>query len=303
MQVQQTVREHELLRRSFTIWLQASGKSLGTIRRYDLSVRLWEDYARKANFPFPPTREHVTEFLAHRRETQAPNTARNDHVGLSVWFKWLREEGEIKENPLEHVSAPPVNMATPDPYTADEVQAMLRACQGRSFDALRNTAIISVLTDTGLRSSEFCALQVDDVELRAESIVVRGKGGKERRVRIGSRAQLAVDRFLRARRGRSTSPYLWVSRIGQPLTPNGVFQIIRRVCHLANIANPGVHRFRHTAATFMAEADADDSDLMLLFGWSTHSMAMRYTAYKAQERALRAHRRFSPMDNLDSKAK
>jgi len=303
MQVQQTTRIDELLRRSFTIWLQASGKAPTTIKRYDLAVRQWQDYAEQAGFPSPPTREHVSEFLAHRRRTQAANTARNDHVGLSVWFKWLREEGEIRDNPLEHVPTSAVQMVTPDPYTPDEIRAMLRACQGRSFDAIRNNAIVAVLVDTGLRSSEFCSLLSDDVELRAESITVRGKGGRERRVRIGSHAQLAVDRYLRARRGRSTSPYLWVSRVGQPLTTSGIFQIIRRICRQAGVANPGVHRFRHTAATLMAEADADDSDLMLLFGWTTHSMAMRYTKYRAQERALRAHRRFSPMDNLDTKGK
>jgi site-specific recombinase XerD len=289
-------REDHLLRRSFVRFLRAEGISPTTVQRYELSVRQFQEFAQRMGFPLQVTREHVAHFLEWRLQGHASNTARNDYMALSRYLKWLLEEGEIRDNPMLHVKPPPLRENLPRPYTADEVRAMLRVCQGKDPQSLRDRAIILVLVDTGLRASEFCSLKVSDVNLDGEHIIVRGKRGKERLVRLGYKAQTAVDRYLRHRRSHLSD--LWVGRGGQPLGPNGLFQLIERVAGRAGVANPGVHRFRHTAATWMRDRGIQTQELMYLLGWSTHKMAERYTHSTGAERALRAHREYSPADNL-----
>jgi len=166
-------REDDLLRRSFVLMLKAEGKSPMTVRRYELSVRQYQDFARQMGFPRRPTREHVAHFLSSRGDCLAPNTTRNDYMALVRYFRYLREEGEITSNPMEHVKSPRVQEKSPDPYRPEEIKAMLAVCRGKSFDDLRNAAIVITLLDTGLRASEFCSLTVEDVELDSERIKAR----------------------------------------------------------------------------------------------------------------------------------
>ncbi len=291
-----TESEDELLRKSFLRYLRAEGRSQTTIRRYDLTVRQFQGFSRQMGFPSAVTREHVAHFLSQRRDTKAANTVRNDHIALSRYFQWLVEEGELRDNPMVHLKAPPLEEKIPDPYSDEEVRLMLKTCRGRDLESVRNAAIIMVLLDTGLRASEFCSLQMADVDLDSERIVIRGKGNRYRLVRLGYRAQVAVDRYLRIRR--SERPELWLNRRGQPITADGLYQIIERVCGKAAVPKPGVHRFRHTAATKMKDLGMGEQELMDIMGWSTYAMALRYTRSTAKDRALRAHRQFSPADNL-----
>ena len=289
-------REDELLRRSFLRFLRAEGIRPTTIQRYDLSLRQFQAFARQMGFPREVTREHVAHFLAWRQEGHASNTTRNDYMALSRYFRWLVEEGEMRDNPMTRVKPPPPQERMPTPYTLEEVKAMLRECRGKDAQSVRDRAILLTLLDTGLRASEFCSLTVDAVNLDAERVMVIGKRGKERVIRLGYKAQAAIDRYLRQRR--SPLPHLWIGRRGEPLQPSGLFQLVERIARRAGVTNPGVHRFRHTAATWMRDKGIQTQELMYLLGWSTHKMAERYTHSTGAERALRAHREYSPADNL-----
>lgn len=284
------------LRRLFERELKGEGRSEATIDRYALSIRQWLQFSEAMNFPPVVTREHVAEFLAHRQGKVAPNTVRNDYMALRRWFRYLRELGEIRDDPMAHLRQPKVTERLPDPYTDDELRRMVKVCQGQNLDSLRNTAVLWVLFDTGLRAAEMCGLTVDDVDLNSERILVRGKGRRERLVRLGARAQRAVYRYLRARRSRR--PELWLGRGDHPLRRSGLYELVERVCVKAGVPHPGVHRFRHTAATRMADLGMPETELRLLFGWTSPMMAARYTHSTAWDRALRAHRQYSPADNL-----
>src|ERR1700735_3239510 len=95
-----------------------------------------------------------------------------------------------------------------------------RACAGRSFAQRRDTAIIAVLKATGIRLSELAGLRYDpgdprrsDIDLWQRDITVRGKGGKDRIVKIGHQAARSLDRYLRAR-SRHHFSHTWLDRGG-----------------------------------------------------------------------------------------
>jgi site-specific recombinase XerD len=288
------------IRNSFLRHLRAKGLSPATITRYALSIRQYQEFAAAMNFPESPAREHVEHFLEDgRNRGHSDSSVRNDYLGLRAFFKWLFEEGEVTHDPMVNMTTPRVAEHLPCPYSDQEVRAMLRVCRGHTFEQVRGAAIIMTLFDTGLRAGEFVGLKISDVNLDSEHILVKGKGRKERIVRLGYRAQQAVDRYVRMRARKNASEQaLWLNRNGRPLTVSGVFQLVQRICQQAGVPNPGLHRFRHTAATKMSDLGLAESDLMHLLGWSSHSMAARYTRTGARERALRAHRQFSPGDNL-----
>ena len=289
--------DREMLLRSFSRRLRSEGKSPTTIRRYEGLIAQYLGHAEEVGYPWPPSAEHLGDYLAGLRdEGKARNTVRNAHVALRSWFNWLHDEGEVRENPTLRLKTPTLESVSPDPYADDEVKAMLAACRGRSFMAVRDAAIVGVLADTGLRASEFCGLTVEDVDLDAERIKVLGKGGRHRFVGLGLAAQTLLDRYVRRRRSRR--PELWLGRAGQPLTPSGLYQAIKRIAREASVPKPGVHRFRHYAATAMLRQGMGEMDLAKFMGWSTLAMAQRYTMHEAQERALKAHRQHSPLDAL-----
>src|SRR5438132_5707580 len=197
---------------------------------------------------------------------------------------------------MQRLKTPTLDNVSPDPYSGAEVKAMLAVCRGRRLVDIRDAAIVGVLADTGLRANEFCELTVQDVELDFERIRVVGKGGRQRFVGLGARAQASVDRYLRRRpKGRSE---LWINQVGKPITTSGLYQIIERIGEAAKVARPGIHRFRHYAATAMLRGGMGELDLLRFMGWTSPEMAMRYTKHEAQERALRAHRKHSPLDSL-----
>jgi len=287
----------DTLRKSFLRRLRSEGKSETTIRRYDLVLGQFITHGSAVGYPWPPTAEHLADYLAGRREAgKAKNTVRNSHVALRSWFNWLMEEGEVAENPMARLKTPTLDNVSPDPYTDEEVRAMLAACRGKDWLTARDAAMIGVLADTGLRASELCGLTVDDVELDVERIRVVGKGGRHRFVGLGAAAQVLLDRYIRRRR--SGRPELWVNRAGQPVTPSGLYQIVERVGRTGKVQRRGIHRFRHYAATAMLRQGMGELDLARFMGWSTLAMAQRYTKSEAQERALKAHRAHSPLDSL-----
>src|SRR5262245_10830729 len=138
------------------------------------------------------------------------------------------------------------------PFTKEQFQALVAAA-GRSWRPLRDRAIVRVLVDTGLRSSELCSLDIGslDLDARPVRIKVRGKGDKDRTVYLGPKSVRSVWDYLR-REGRDPHEPLFLTETGwakgNRLTRSGLQQLIDRLAEDAEIvgvrASP--HTFRHT---------------------------------------------------------
>jgi site-specific recombinase XerC len=111
--------------------------------------------------------------------------------------------------------------------TEDQLRRLLKACDGRDFAARRDTAIIRLLIDTGLRRGECAGIMLDDLDLDDQVVTVLGKGRRPRVLAYGRKTALALDRYLRARASHphTALPNLWVGRNGA-MTPSGVFQVV-----------------------------------------------------------------------------
>lgn len=245
------------------------------------------------------TRRDVTGFLNHLHDTVGAGTVALHFRNLRAFFNWLVNEDEIEVSPMRRMQPPAVPDVPPEVLTHDQLDALFASCAGRGFEERRDLAIIMTFADTGCRLSEVQGLTVDDWNREYRVLTVTGKGSKTRTVAVGDRTMDALAKYARARRSHRTarSPQLWLGRNG-PLTTSGIAQILRKRGDAAGIPGLHPHRFRHTFAHEWLAAGGQESDLMLLAGWSSPEMVRRYGRSAAADRARDAHRRLSPVDRL-----
>jgi integrase/recombinase XerC len=134
---------------------------------------------------------------------------------------------------------------------------------------------------------------VSDVDLDTDSVMLTGKGGKQRRVRFGVKTAGALRRYVRARGrlpGLADIDQLWIAaKGGRPLNPNGIKIRLRELGDRAGVEHLHAQRWRHSFAHEWKLSGGDTGDLMLLMGWSSEEMPRRYGASAAAERAQTVH--------------
>jgi integrase len=122
-------------------------------------------------------REHVEAFIADLfAHGRSASTAKTRYGGLQVFFRWLVDEGEITRSPMERMRPRQVPDQPVDVLDDGAVRRLLALCSGRDFAAVRDTAVIRVLIDSGMRVSEMAGLRVDDLDFEMGTALVLGKG-------------------------------------------------------------------------------------------------------------------------------
>jgi integrase/recombinase XerC len=169
---------------------------------------------------------------------------------------------------------------------------------GDEFAPTRDLAILELFYSTGIRLAELCGLNLEDLDLLSDQAKVRGKGRKERIVPVGSRAVLALRRYLNLRERAVARPgtdrrAVFVSRRGKRLAPRGIQRIVHRM--LDGIGGSGlrVHSLRHTFATHMLDAGADLRAVQELLGHASLSTTQIYT-HTSVERLKKVYNQAHP---------
>lgn len=228
--------------------------------------------------------EQLRAYLDAQRHLKA-GTVRTHCAIVSCFFRWLVEEGVIRENPMAHVRRPRKPQQWRPVFTTDELLAILHAAEDTGNPA-RNKAIVYLLLDCGLRLSELSHLKPSDYDARSSTLRVNGKGAKVRIVGLGKHSREAFEKHLA-----QTNGSLW------GIQRAGVKALIYRLGKKADVeAHP--HKFRHSFANRFLDAGGTIDELQCLLGHSSITTTMIYAEAQQQERALRSHAEHSPGDRL-----
>jgi len=281
------------LTKSFLRTLRSERKSEATITAYLTAVQRFVSFV--GDIPVEETtRVQIADFINSQLEKNSPSTAATRFRGLQQFFRWCLEEGELEVSPMAGMRPPKMREVPPGVLSVADIRKLLKACEGKDFLERRDTAIIRLFLDTGMRRSEIVDLLCADVDLESGLVVVVGKGDRKRVVPLCDRTIHALDRYLRAREAhpQHRQERMWIGQKG-PLTSSGLYQMIRERGLAAGLdIHP--HQMRHTFAHRWRLAGGEGDDLMRLMGWKSSQMLARYGASAADERARAAHARIRP---------
>jgi site-specific recombinase XerD len=168
-----------VLGESFRRTLRAEHNSERTVETYGEALRLFDAFLARQGMPRQIAgikREHVEAFIAELLAKWKPATASNRYRALHSFFKWAVEEGEIKTSPMANTKPPVIPEQPPTVLNEEDLRRLLRQCEGKDFESRRDTAIIRLLLDTGMRRAELTGLMVEDIDFEHNIAVVLGKG-------------------------------------------------------------------------------------------------------------------------------
>lgn len=216
----------------------------------------------------------------HHAPLSAGSTARTV-VAVRGFFRFAMAEGMTQADPSRDWRPPAIPQRLPKAIPYGDVVALLDAAAAQDPPlGPRDAALVEVLYGVGARISEACGLDVDDVDLDARVVLLRGKGGKERRLPLGDKAAEAIDAYLvRGRPGlvsRST-PALFLNLRGARLSRQSAWAALQGAAGRARLDGISPHTLRHSFATHLLEGGADVRVVQELLGHASVTTTQIYT--------------------------
>ncbi len=277
------------------------GYSEHTVRGYTSDIRVLLDFFASswrqldagdlAQLDARDFRSYLAHLLASGYERRT--IARKLAAARAFWH-YMEEAGLVDDNPVDSLSTPRQPGRLPKFFYRDQVEHILETPSGDTPEGLRDRSIMELLYATGLRVSELTSLNVADTGSNPQSLLVLGKGRRERVMPVGRYAREALATYLErgrpvlANRSRAGTPEaLYLNHRGGPLTPRGVRWLVAKHARAAGVGG-SPHTFRHSFATHLLDGGADLRSVQMLLGHANLSTTGVYT-HVSQARLRRVY--------------
>ena len=217
-------------------------------------------------------------------------------------YRFLQEHHGIPNNVTRAAKVPKLDKRLPTYLDRSQTTTLFDWAESRAsgdeVGPTRDLAILELFYSTGIRLSELSGMNLEDLDLLSDQVKVRGKGRKERIVPVGSRAVLALRRYLNLREALVTRPgsdrrAVFVSHRGKRLGPRGIQRIVHAMFDAIGGDGLRVHSLRHTFATHMLDAGADLRAVQELLGHASLSTTQVYT-HTSVERLKKVYNQAHP---------
>jgi len=202
---------------------------------------------------------------------------------LKLYYKYAFESGWIERDIADSLQTPKVPDRLPQTLSEEGIQRILDGVNTETPLGARDKAILETFYATGVRLSELASARLEHLDLEDRILRVTGKGGKTRRVPLGSKAQEALELYLRKERPTLvkpsvTSSHIFLSIRGGALTPDRIRKIVKKRAIDAGISsNIYPHLLRHSCATHLLDNGADLRIIQELLGHADIATTQIYT--------------------------
>ncbi len=264
------------------------GSAVNTLRSYAADLRRYRDHltAQGIDVLGAVRESDVSGFVVALRSGAPPLAASSAARALAAvrgLHRFAALDGLVAEDVAREVVPPALPARLPRTLSVDDVDQLLAGCVGDGPVALRDRALLELLYSTGARISEAVGLDVDDLDAAHRTVLLRGKGGKNRIVPVGRPALAAVDAYLvRARpglaaKGRGT-PALLLNARGARLSRQSAWHVLGAAADAAGLtADVSPHTLRHCFATHLLAGGADVRVVQELLGHASVTTTQIYT--------------------------
>ena len=267
--------------------------SAKSIKAYMVDLEQFMRYTASVSIP---GKSDISAYIAHLHRTCLPRTVKRKIASIRAFLNYLEFEEIIPENPMKKIKMKfqeprmlprIIPLAIIERVLCIAYQELKQAQTAYAASAaLRNTAIIELLFATGLRVSELCSLNAEYIDLGNGSVLITGKGAKERMLQIGNPEVLSILRRYaeeNAERIRETGCF-FVNRLASRISEQSVRFLLKRLCAKADVGqNITPHMFRHSFATLLLEEDVDIRYIQRMLGHSSIQTTQIYTQVTAEK--------------------
>lgn len=250
--------------------------------------------------PYEVTKEHIEDaivFCKVKRNLQ-PSTINIVIRANKTFLKFLFENKHIPINPIKDIKKLKTRTKEVEVLTPKQLKTLLSKVDRKTWNGIRDYAILLVLIETGLRQNEILNLCVLDVVWEQDLLLVKHtKTFHQRKVPVTDSTKNALKRWLLIR-GEVHTKRLFCGISGMALTSSGLRQMIYKYAKLANIQSRcSPHIFRHTFASIYLRNGGDLFSLQQIMGHSDITMTRRYTHFMFDD-ITELHKKYSPLRKL-----
>ncbi len=253
------------------------GLSIKTLKTYKHHIYKFFDFSHL--FVQDVDTNSVRFYLASL-ETHASKSFTDDARRiLNTFFSFCEDEGYITKNPVKKIKRIKQNKIMKAPYSDIEVEMIRDACS-----TPREKALVSFLFSTGARREEITKIKNSDVNLYERSVIIHGKGGKDRIVYFSARCEKHLSEYMNSKD--YNSEYLFCSSKAPhgKLSNEGLAQIVKQIGKRSGVNNVHLHRFRRWFGTYMANQGVPLQDLKEMMGHSKLDTTNNYYVFMNGER-------------------
>jgi site-specific recombinase XerD len=248
--------------------IEGENKSQATIGAYACDLRQFVTWLRDTNIvaatPHQVTKADICEYLSElAQQGNIGLTRARKLAAIREYFRFLVSIDLLTKSPAEHVATPKKEKHTRNSLSRAEYSQLLAQAGAH----LRDYAMLQTFLQTGLRVSELCNLELQDIDVAEKLLHVRaGKGQSARTIELEKKVIAALKSYMRMRPN-SEHPYLFLNKDAAPFSRQGVAKLVRKYLKLAEISKKvSTHSLRHTFATVKADKGASPYRLQQWLG-------------------------------------
>lgn len=261
------------------------GLSAATLKNYTYTLRKLEKFFNKPASTI--STGDIKMFMYSESETKSPSGMNTFMTPIRLFFKFLQNEEFIVKDPCSSIKPVKEPKREKKPLNEEQVE-MLRDC----MLSKRDRAILEFFLSTGCRVAEVGNVKISDIDFTQKTLLVIGKGNKERRVYFTERCKRAILNYLKERT--DNTEYLFVSKKApyKKLNNRGYQVIVKNMQRMANIEmNITPHTFRHTMATFALRSGMAPECIQQILGHNDVGLTLRVYARVAQTEVEYSYRK------------